>query len=313
MTWESQGPAAPQDPRWQGGEPPPPGPYPPPGQYPQPPGQYPQPPGQYPQPPGQYPPPPGGQYPPQGGPWAPPADPWAAPPPPDFGQAGGGWQPAPSPWQPPPAYPLAPDAYPVNISYDRAARINRLWGIPVIGVLVRAILVIPHVLVLWLMALVVGFLLLFTWIPVLLLGRFPGWGYHWIGGYLGWLARVGAYVWLLTPTYPPFSRSGGDHPVRVRYDEGVRINRLWGIPVLGLLVRAILLIPHFVILWLLFLLAAVLVVFSWVPVLILGRQADLVYRIVGGATRWWLRVYSYLLMMVDRYPPFSLGEDDPTL
>jgi hypothetical protein len=201
----------------------------------------------------------------------------------------------------------------VNISYDRSARINRLWGLPVIGVLVRAILVLPHLLVLALLAIVVAFQMLFTWIPVLLLGRFPGWGYHWIGGYLGWAARVGAYVGLLTPAYPPFSRSGGDHPVRVRYDEGVRINRLWGIPLLGVMLRAILLIPHLILLWLLGIVSGVLTLFSWIPVLLLGHQADLVYTFVGGTTRWWLRVYAYLLLMVDRYPPFSLGEDDPAL
>jgi len=61
------------------------------------------------------------------------------------------------------------------------------------------------------------------------------------------------------------------------------------------------------------LLAFVLLAFSWVPVLFLGRQADAVYTVVGGATRWWLRVAAYLFKMVDRYPPFSLGEDDPTL
>ena len=125
-----------------------------------------------------------------------------------------------------------------------------------------------------LVAIVVFILLLFTWIPVLLLGRFPGWGYRWIGGYLGWAARVGAYVSLLTPTYPPFSLSGEDDPVRVRYDEGVRIFRLWGIPVVGTLFRAVLLIPHFIVLWFVGLLAAILVVFSWVPVLFMGRQAD---------------------------------------
>jgi hypothetical protein len=45
----------------------------------------------------------------------------------------------------------------------------------------------------------------------------------------------------------------------------------------------------------------------------MGRQADLIYTIVGGFYRWQLRTMAYLFMMVDRYPPFSLGEDDPRL
>jgi hypothetical protein len=216
-------------------------------------------------------------------------------------------------WQPPPAYPLAPDAYPVNVSYDRAARINRLWGIPLVGFLVRLILVIPHILILWLIAIWAALLMLVTWIPVLILGRFPGWGYRWIGGLMGWTIRVQAYLGLLTPTYPPFSLSGEEHPVSVRFDEGVRINRFWGIPLLGLAVRWVVLIPHFIVLWLLGILVAFLVWFVWLPVLLLGRQSDLMYTIVGGYTRWAFRVAAYLLLMVDRYPPFSLGEDDPRL
>ena len=299
MTWDPQGPATPPDPRASGAYPPPPGPMPPP-----PPGY-----GTPGEPWGQPPPPPG-YVPPRPDPWAqqPPL------PPPGYGPAGDAWGPPPPPmWQPPPAYPLAPDAYPVNVSYDREARINRLWGIPVIGQMVRAILLIPHILVMMLVAIVASIQILLAWIPVLLLGRFPGWGYRWIGGLLGYSLRVSAYALLMTSKYPPFSLSGEDHPVSVRFDEGVRINRLWGIPVIGQMVRAIMLIPHLIILSFLAILTGFLMLVVWVPVLIFGRQADLIYTLVGGMYRWQLRVSAYMLLMVDRYPPFSFGEDDPRL
>ena len=253
------------------------------------------------------PPPPGYGPPPQGDPWG------QQPPPPGPGGPVDPWG-APTPmWQPPPAFPLAPDAYPVNVSYDREASINRAWGIPVIGQLIRWILLIPHFIVLMLIGIVAAIQILVAWIPVLILGRFPGWGYRWIGGLLSYNLRVTAYLLLMTPTYPPFSLSGDDHPVSVRFDEGVRINRLWGIPIIGQVVRAILLIPHFIVLWLLAILAVILMWFVWAPVLFLGRQADLIYTLVGGLYRWQLRVSAYLLLMVDRYPPFTLGEDDPRL
>jgi hypothetical protein len=216
-------------------------------------------------------------------------------------------------WRPPPAYPLAPDAYPVNVSYDREADINRLWGIPLIGQLVRWIVLIPHFIVLLLVGIVAALMFLVTWIPVLLLGRFPGWGYRWIGGFLAYQQRVTAYALLMTPTYPPYALESDDYPITVRYDEGVRIFRLWGIPIIGHLVRFLVLIPHFIVLWVLGILAWFLAWVLWVPVLFLGRQADLVYTIMGGFYRWQLRVTAYLFMMVDRYPPFSLGEDDPRL
>jgi hypothetical protein len=282
MTWESQDPAAPQDPNAPGAQPPPPGYAPAPGQAP---------------PPGYQPPPPGyGQA----------NDQWQQQPPPPYQQSGGVWQ-------PPPAFPLAPDAYPVNVSYDRSAGINRLWGIPLIGATIRFLLLIPHFLILILIALIAGIMLLFSWIPVLILGRFPGWGYRWVGGLMGWWVRLQAYMYFMTSKYPPFSLSAEEHPINVRFDEGVRINRLWGIPILGWAVRFVLLIPHFIALWLIGIVVSILIWFVWVPVLILGRQADLIYTIVGGYTRWGFRVAAYLFLMVDRYPPFSLGEDDPHL
>ncbi len=305
MTWENQGPATPQDPRATGVYQQQPGPMPPEWQ---PAGQMP--PGQV--PPGQVPPP--GQMPPG----YPPPDPWGQPPP-AYGQPEASWglspaaAPPPQMWRPPPAFPLAPDAYPVNVSYDREARINRLWGIPIIGQGIRWIMLIPHIIVMMLITIVAAIQILVAWIPVLLLGRFPGWGYRWIGGLLGYYLRVTAYALLMTSVYPPFSLSGEYYPVSVRFDEGVRINRLWGIPLIGQLVRALLLIPHFIILWILTILALFLMVFVWVPVLFLGRQADLIYTVVGGVYRWQLRISAYLLLMVDRYPPFSLGEDDPRL
>ena len=131
MTWDSQGPATPQDPRWGGA-------YPPPTADGQPAGY--QPSGYPPPPPGPMPPPPPGGYPPPGTlhrATAPP--PGYMPPPPPPGYAPRGYGPQEPVWQPPPAFPLAPDAFPVNVSYDRQARISRFWGILWIGQLVRGL------------------------------------------------------------------------------------------------------------------------------------------------------------------------------
>ena len=62
-----------------------------------------------------------------------------------------------------------------------------------------------------------------------------------------------------------------------------------------------------------YIVAGFLMLFVWVPVLIFGRQADLIYTLIGGYYRWQLRATAYFLLMVDKYPPFSLGEDDPRL
>lgn len=189
------------------------------------------------------------------------------------------------------------------------ARIGNLWGIPILGYLVRYLVLIPHVIALALLGILVALASLFTWIPVLLLGRYPSWGYTIVGGFLRWYVRVIAYLWLLSGSYPAFSLSDepGQH-VQVPIAEDVRINRFWGIPILGIAVRAITLIPHLIVLWCLSVVSGLLLVFAWIPVLLLGRQAELVYLIVGGYLRWSVRVGAYLMLMTDRYPPFSLTD-----
>ncbi len=146
-----------------------------------------------------------------------------------------------------------------------------------------------------------------TWIPVLFTGHYPGWGYALVGGYLRWATRVGTWLYLLSGSYPTFSGGPADgQHVRVLFDEQRPINRLWGIPLIGIAIRAIILIPHFIVLYLLGIVVAFLVLFAWIPVLIKGRQADLVYNIVGGWVRWAMRVYAYLLLLAGPYPPFRL-------
>jgi hypothetical protein len=295
------------------------------GQWQQPPGWQPQ------QPPGQWQQPPPGSQPPQGQWQQPPQGQWQQPPP-GWQPPPGQWGPPPPPgWQPPPGQPPPPgqwgptpeqggwwggpspigDAYPINVSFDRRARFSRFWGIPILGFLIRSIALIPHYIVLAFVGIGVWLLVLVTWIGVLVNGRFPRIGYRWAGGYLRWVTRVGAWLWLLSSAYPPFSLSSDEHPVRVRIEEGEPINRLWGVPLLGYLVRAVFLIPHFIVLWAISILVGIILVFNWLPVLINGRQAQLVYSIVGGYLRWAARVWGYFALMTDRYPPFSLGEDDP--
>jgi len=202
-------------------------------------------------------------------------------------------------------------AFPVRLMFDESQGIGRLWGLPLIGFAVRFLLLIPHFIVLVCLGIAVAFVMYLTWIPVLFTGRQAGFVYAIVGGYLRWSTRLTAYLYLITSGYPPFSLLGeDDYRVRVEIDENQRINRLWGIPLIGFMVRAIILIPHYIVLWLIGIAAFVLIAFSWVPVLLLGRQAQLVYSVVGGWLRYSLRVTTYLLLLHDRYPPFSLGNEE---
>lgn len=196
--------------------------------------------------------------------------------------------------------------HPVQFTVATDERQNRLWGIPYFGVVLRAILIIPQAIILWFLAIGVGLLLLVSWIPILLNGQMAGWGYSIIGGYLRLSTRLALYVVLITGRYPPFGLTG-EHTVGLTFDETERQNRLWGIPIFGICVRWILLIPHFLILMVLGIGIALLVLVTWLPVLVNGRQAESVVSFFSGYYRWAIRVSSYSLLLTGKYPPFSFG------
>jgi hypothetical protein len=199
--------------------------------------------------------------------------------------------------------------YPINVTYDRNQQLNQLWGIPLLGIMARAILAIPHLIILWGYGIVVGLVTLITWYPVLTRGEYPRWGFEIVGGYLRWLIRVQAYISLMADPYPPFTNRAGGYPVDVTFAEPAQLNALWGIPILGIVARAVLAIPHFIILWVLGIVVGVIYLISWFPVLTTGRFPGWGYDIIGGTTRWSTRVTAWIMLMGDPYPPFSL--DNP--
>jgi hypothetical protein len=191
--------------------------------------------------------------------------------------------------------------------FDESVTMNQLWGIPLIGIWVRVILLIPHAIVLAFYGLLVFFLTWVTWIPVLLNGRYPTWGYDLVGGFIRWYSRVYAYATLMAAKYPPFS-TGGDHDVDVAWDYEQEVPPWAGIPLIGLFVRWLLLIPHFIVLWALGIVVGLLTFVTWIPVLLYGRYPAWGYMFVGGYLRWLNRIYSYLLLMTGPYPPFRLED-----
>jgi hypothetical protein len=75
------------------------------------------------------------------------------------------------------------------------------------------------------------------------------------------------------------------------------------------LVKWLLAIPHYIALAILGIAAAVCVIISFFAVLFTRRYPEGLFNFVVGVARWAWRVGAYVLLLVDRYPPFSLAED----
>jgi hypothetical protein len=196
------------------------------------------------------------------------------------------------------------NAYPVVITEARPETSSRFWAIPIVGILAKAIIQIPHINILYVLGGVSGLTQLDIWIPVLFTGHYPQWAFGLTAGIVRWSFRVVRYFYGLTDTYPAFSFDApGD--IAITYPESS--NRLWAIPLLGIWIKGIILIPHFIILYVLGFAVGVCQLVIWIPVLFTGRYPDWAFPLVNGLVLWSARVYSYALGLTDRYPPFSMS------
>jgi hypothetical protein len=98
--------------------------------------------------------------------------------------------------------------YPVQVDFTPPEHSSQFWAIPVLGFLIKGIILIPHLVVLGVLEMVVGILQLVLWIPVLFGGRYPEWGFNLVGGTLRWSACVLGYFYGITDEYPAFRLSG---------------------------------------------------------------------------------------------------------
>lgn len=109
----------------------------------------------------------------------------------------------------------------------------------------------------------------------------------------GWGAFSGG-----PPPVPP----GGD-PILLVF-RGPEPQRRWTV-----LIRLILVIPQAIVLLFLGIAGLVVLVLGWFGALFTGRLPDFAEQFLSGLLRWDIRVYSYLALLTDVYPPFSLDEE----
>ena len=132
--------------------------------------------------------------------------------------------------------------------------------------------------------------------------KYPRWWFDWNLELQRFSNRVGIYLALMDDRYPATDQSQAVHLDYVYPDATRDLNR-W-LP----LVKWLLAIPHYIVLFFLFIAAIVVVIVAWFTILFTGRYPRGMFDFVEGVIRWENRVVAYALLLVtDRYPPFSLA------
>jgi len=130
--------------------------------------------------------------------------------------------------------------------------------------------------------------------------KYPRWWWDFNVQLLKFQARVGMYAALATDAYPSTDEEQSVH-LEVGYPDVEKLNR-W-LPI----VKWLLAIPHYVVLFFLYIAAFFVLIYAWVMILVNARYPRGAFDFIVGVNRWSYRVEAYaLLLATDEYPPFSL-------
>jgi hypothetical protein len=161
------------------------------------------------------------------------------------------------------------------------------------------ILLIPHAILAGVWGWLAGVLGLIQWFTVLFTGKRNQALWKMQNDYLGYAARVMAYGALLHDVFPPFGTDPGTTGVGYGLDYVEPANRLTN----GL--RFIWAIPALVVAWVLLIGAEIVTFIVWFAILFTGKHPRGMFDFVVKASRYYVRVHSYTLLMTDTYPKFE--------
>lgn len=132
--------------------------------------------------------------------------------------------------------------------------------------------------------------------------KYPRWWYDWNLQLLRFANRVGVYLALMDDRYPSTDQDQSVH-LEFPYPDALNeLNRL--LPI----VKWLLALPHYIVLFFLYIGVLLAAIGAWVTILLTGRYPRGLFEYIEGVIRWHNRVVGYAFVLVtDMYPPFRLG------
>jgi hypothetical protein len=147
-----------------------------------------------------------------------------------------------------------------------------------------------------------GVLVLAPLLMIVFRQKYPRWWYDWNLELTRFTNRVAAYLALMDDRYPSTDERQSV-TLEFPYPDVPRDLNRW-LP----LVKWLLAIPHYIVLFFLGIGAVVAVIAAWFAILFTGTYPRSLFNYVVGVLRWWNRVQGYAYTLVtDQYPPFSLS------
>lgn len=189
---------------------------------------------------------------------------------------------------------------------------SKFYAIPLVGFLVKMVLLIP----IFIEALILGLIFFFVWIinsfVILFTGKYWNTAYDFFLGLMQFSTKLYLYIYGLIDKYPGFSLSS-DKFFELQIAKPANPNRLFAIPLFGLLARGIMLIPYHIFAQVMGNGSWVAMIVSWFPILLYGKFPEATYEFESDTVRVGLSAFSYVTGLKDNYPSFSISMNHQTI
>ena len=185
--------------------------------------------------------------------------------------------------------------YPVTFQMDYLERRSRLTTF------LRWLLAIPHFFFGFLYSIAFYVVLIIAWFALLFTARWPASLYAFAGGFLRYISRVTAYLYVGVDQYPPFSGAEDNrYPVRVHIEPP--LDRYSRVKVFFRPVYAILAI---VVRYAMGIVLSFVAFLSWFAIVITGRQSASLQNALRFSLDYTIRADALIFLITETYPPFG--------
>ncbi|MEP7224376.1 MAG: DUF4389 domain-containing protein [Actinomycetota bacterium] len=168
-------------------------------------------------------------------------------------------------------------------------------------VVLRALLVIPHYVVLSIWSLVVVPAVAVAWLALLIEGRVPSFLHRFLGAFLRYQGQVTAWFDLLSTRYPDPLHTG-EHPFRIEVPDRLRQPRLVTLFRVPLALPALVLTSAFNVV------LSVAAVAAWFVALAVGRTTAGLQELGTFCLRYQLETQAYVTLLTSTYPRLAPPE-----
>lgn len=145
-----------------------------------------------------------------------------------------------------------------------------------------------------------------AWFAIVFTGNYPQGLYDFNVGFIRFAARVNAFYYLLTDEFPPFD--GDEHreyPIRTLIEppkaEYSRMKTLF---------RIILLIPVYILTYVMSLIVGVVGLIAWLVIVFTGKLPEGLYKPMRIASAYMTKALAYYMLLTEDFPPFWMDEEE---